>query len=561
MKIYYLILRIWRNANMKKLPCNRPFFAATLISVLILVFFPITTINAEAPSWTDSSSGLPTEGAYFGVTFGDIDNDGNLDIVAASDGNGISVFLGDGTGVWTAVASHPVTSGGYGDVAVGDYDSDGNLDIFASSPANRESTPTGLHVFKGDGLGGFSELDSALTTLPTNGKWRGVAVGDVNNNGILDIAATAGYTTADGIHVYLGDGTGRFSDNSSGLPQDEDRGSKVVLSDFNNDGILDVAAGGNPGVSVFLGSIGFNGDMVWTESSTGLPSERFTGLNAGDFDDDGMTDLFMASYDAGSGDGLRAYRNVNNAASWTDSSTDLPDSGDYLEICTGDFDLDGNLDLVSGGVYGTRGIKLFLGDGDGAWTDASAAFPPTGERVGCEVQDVDGDLMPDILFGRYDEKGIEVWKNIPGDSAPPFIVSTNPSNSGQNVPLSTDITIHFSRSMDTVETEAAISSSSAISWSTSWTQAGSVLTLSPTENLNEDTSYAFTISTDARSANDMNIESQYQFSFKTGTTIDPGTSDEDQGSGASTILLIVIVIAVVAFVILILLLKGKKKTA
>lgn len=545
---------------MKKSPDIKSFFAFILICGLLLVFFPLTTVNAEAPSWTDSSFGLPESGAYFGVTFGDIDNDGNQDIVAASDGNGISVFLGDGAGEWTAVVSHPATSGGYGDVAVGDYDSDGNLDIFASSPASRESTPTGLHVFKGDGAGGFSELDSTLTTLPTQGKWRGVAVGDVDNNGILDIAATAGYSTSDGIHVYLGDGTGRFSDNSSGLPPDEDRGSKVVLSDFNNDGILDVAAAGNPGVSVFLGSIGFNGEMVWTQSSTGLPSQRFTGLSAGDFDSDGNMDLFMASYNAGSGAGLRAYRNVNNAASWTDSSTGLPDSGDYLEICTGDFDSDGNLDLVSGGVYGTKGIKLFMGDGAGDWTDASAAFPPSGERVGCEVRDMDGDQLPDLLFGRYDEKGLEVWKNVPGDTAAPFIVSTNPSDSGVNVPLNTEIIIRFSRSMDTAATESAISSSSGISWTTGWTQSGSVLTLSPTENLDENTDYTFTISTDAKSTNDMNIDSQYQFSFKTGTTIDPGSSDGDQDTGSSAIFLILLVIAIVVCVILLMFFRGKKRT-
>jgi hypothetical protein len=545
---------------MKKSPCIRSFYAISLIFVLLLVFFPITTINAEAPSWTDSSSGLPTDGAYFGVTFGDIDNDGNLDIVAASDGNGISVFFGDGDGDWTAAATHPAASGGYGDVAVGDYDSDGNLDIFASSPANRESTPTGLHVFKGDGAGGFSELDSTLTTLPTKGKWRGVAVGDVNNNGILDVAATAGYSTSDGIHVYLGDGTGRFSDNSSGLPTDEDRGSKVVLSDFNNDGVLDVVAAGNPGVSVFLGSIGFNGAMVWTQSSTGLPSQRFTGLAAGDFDSDGMMDLFMASYNAGSGVGLRAYRNVNNAASWTDSSTGLTDSGDYLEICTGDFDSDGNLDLVAGGVYGTRGIKLYLGDGTGDWTDASAAFPPTGERVGCEVQDMDGDQRPDILFGRYDEKGLEVWKNIPGDTAAPFIVSTNPSDSSQNVPLNTEIIIRFSRSMDTAATDAAISSSSAISWTTGWTQTNTVLTISQTENLNENTDYSFTISTDAKSTNDVNLDSQYQFSFKTGSTIDPGSSDKDQDTDTIAIFIMVLVLVIVACVILFMLFIGKKRT-
>ena len=116
--------------------------ATTMIVVLMMllgimaVAGPSAGEDRAAGDWTQSSSRLPTSGTYFGVAFGDVNNDGNLDVVGASDGDGVRVFLGDGAGSWSAAGSHPATSGGYGDVVLGDYDGDGNLDIVAGSPGN-----------------------------------------------------------------------------------------------------------------------------------------------------------------------------------------------------------------------------------------------------------------------------------------------------------------------------------------------------------------------------------------------------------------------------------------
>jgi hypothetical protein len=504
---------------MKKRRSLTPIFIVTLFCIFSFGPFECPFAGGVVGSWTAASNGLPTSGTFFGVAFGDINNDGNLDVAAASDGNGLRVFLGDGAGTWAAVASHPAESGGFGDVALGDYDSDGNLDIFAGSPGNSASSPTGLHVFKGEGTGGFTDV-TAASTLPTEGKWRGVAVGDANNDGILDLAATAGYSTREGIHVFLGDGAGTFTDNSSGLPTDQDRGSDVALADFNNDGNLDVVAGGSPGVSVYLGNGGSGGEMTWTDSSSGLPSDRFTGIGAADVDNDGLLDLILSSYDAGSGVGLRAYRNVNNAASWQSVSSGLPVSGDYLESSTGDLDGDGNIDIVTGGIYGTYGIKIYWGDGTGLWTENSGDLPTTNERVGNDVGDIDGDGKPDILFGRYGGGGLEVWKNLGDLPLPPEISSTSPNHGATNVPLNSVISITFSRAMNTTVTESVISSSPTISWSSVWTSQDTLITFTPSANLDQNSQYTITVGTGAESTEGLNLESAYTFSFTTGSVED-----------------------------------------
>ncbi len=387
--------------------------SAILFALLLL----IGLLSGASASWISRSSDLPTSGTYFGVTFGDVNNDGDLDVIAASDGNGIRVFLGDGTGNWSAVASHPAEDGGYGGVAVGDYDGDGNLDIFAGSPGNGDSSPKGLHAFKGDGSGGFTEI-TASSNLPTSGYWRGVAVGDVNSDGHLDLAATSGYGSSNGIHVYTGDGTGTFTDESSGLPGNQDRDSSVELVDFDNDGDLDLAAGGAAGVSVFLGN-GGGGSMSWTESSSGLPDGRYTGVCAADVDGDGSLDLVLSSYEAGSGDGVRVYKNEDNAASWTSISSGLPDDGDYIDVSCGDFNLDGDMDILAAGSYSdTYGISVYYGNGAGSWNENSENLPSGNQYIGTDVADMNGDGRPDILLGMNRNDGIQVWSNVPG-SAPP----------------------------------------------------------------------------------------------------------------------------------------------
>jgi len=348
-----------------------------------------------------------------------VNKDSKLDIVAASDGDGVRVFLGDGTGNWNAVPSHPATDGGYGDLVLCDYDADGNLDIIVGSPGNGDGSPKGLHVWKGDGDGGFSETTSS-TGLPTSGNWRGVAVGDVNSDGNLDVAASNGYGTSEGIHVYLGDGDGTFEDQSTGLPPTQDRDSNVVLVDFDNDGDLDVAAGGAAGVDVYLVTVGPLGNLVWTPSSVGLPDGKFSGITGADWNKDDMVDLVVSAYAAGSGIGIYAYENTRNAAVWTSSSNGLPDDGDYIENAVGDIDGDGHLDIATAGSYGnTYGIMVCYGDGDGTWTCNTQGFTDNVQYVGVDLGDYNGDGTLDIVAGKRTRGGgIEVWKN-PSSSAPP----------------------------------------------------------------------------------------------------------------------------------------------
>ena len=382
--------------------------AVALIAPMLLVqllAIPAATGEGgrDGAPFVASSTGLPTTANYYGVAFGDFNNDGNLDIVGAAESNGLKVYLGDGKGNWSAVASHPAASGGFSDVRVGDIDKDGNADIVVGT--------TGIKVYKGNGAGGFSDI-SAASGLPTTDNWRGIALGDVNKDGNPDIGATSGWGSSKGIAVYTGDGTGKFKANSTGLPGNQDRDTGIVFADFNADGNLDLAAGGTPGVTVYYGNGGSGGAMSWTSSGTGLPTSRFSGVNSTDFNKDGMPDIILSAYNAGSGAGLRAYKNVNNGTSWTSSSTGLNNSGDFLDISYGDFDGDSCVDLLTAGSYSsTYGIAIFYGDGTGSWTYNSTGLPLGYQHVGTDVGDFNKDGTPDFAIGSYSGRGLSAYKN------------------------------------------------------------------------------------------------------------------------------------------------------
>src|ERR1039458_8757015 len=158
------------------------------------------------------------------VAIGDVNHDGHPDIVVANlDQNGssptgeVSVLLGNGDGTFQAPLSY--SSGGFGSqsVAIGDVNGDGNLDLVVGSVCQDKGCSNGygaVSVLLGNGDGTFQAPVSY-----SSGGYDGtsVAIADVNGDGRLDVIVANfchdincyGYSPG-GVSVLLGNGDGTF---------------------------------------------------------------------------------------------------------------------------------------------------------------------------------------------------------------------------------------------------------------------------------------------------------------------------------------------------------------
>ncbi len=306
--------------------------------------------------------GLPTSGPqYRGLSWGDFDRDGYLDLFAGAtskddmpvlfhnDRSAGFVNITEEAGLLQSGRSARQTSWI-------DYDNDGDLDLYAANRAGPNA------LYRNDG-GVFTQVmaDQGISDpRPTVGAcWF-----DYDEDGDLDVflANQAGHTDA----LWRNDG-GHFTDVAPELGLDfpgrdtSEGGVGCAVTDFDSDGYLDL----------FLASYGHNalyrnlggGRFDNVAHAVGLDFENHAVGGAwGDFDNDGRPDLSIMSYTGGSGEQRPTNRLMHNeSGGFTDviGSTPAINRGDH-GVQWVDFDRDGALDLsITNGYAAQGGHYLF----------------------------------------------------------------------------------------------------------------------------------------------------------------------------------------------------------
>jgi Calx-beta domain/FG-GAP-like repeat len=383
------------------------FFRKHLLFPLICVFTFTPAAYAvdgcSSAGFRDGAS-INLEATPFGIAGGDLNGDGHLDLVAAPNNSAaeVIVLLGrGGTERFGPPTTFPV-GGQPRKVALGDFNGDGKPDLAVS--LDDFGQPSGkLSILINDGTGKFSA--PSLVNLP--GVPSLPVLGDINNDGKLDIVAGLSTGTTDGkVAILLGNGAGGFSQAAnSPLTTFSFNPGEVVIGDFNEDAKRDLGIPGSfGGIDILLGdgaggfapgmhvpgsggslslTIGdFNGDahldllsdnqmLLGTGTATfavsivsGLPGDSSAAL-AGDVNNDGHLDVVVAQASGltimlGNGTG-----NLVRAKSYTSGFT-IFGAGSSFAV-PGDFNEDGKIDLAAAQM---PGIAILDGDGTGAFNDA-----------------------------------------------------------------------------------------------------------------------------------------------------------------------------------------------
>ena len=218
------------------------------------------------------------------LALADFNGDGKSDLVIVSgyDNNlsQFSILIGDGLGGFTTASTVQVPLAPM-IVATADINGDGLSDLAFSQGDN-------ISIRLGNGTGGFTGSTEIPVSTPS-----ALAFGDFNGDGKIDLAVTSTYdTTIPGIvTIKLGDGSGGFSGTNT-FPVGINP-VRLVISDFNSDGYLDLATAnsGSNDLSILLG----NGSGSFTPGSSVSVGASPISLSSGDFNGDGKIDLAVVN--------------------------------------------------------------------------------------------------------------------------------------------------------------------------------------------------------------------------------------------------------------------------
>jgi hypothetical protein len=226
---------------------------------------------------------------------------------------------------------------------------------------------------------------------------QGLAAGDFNGDGKLDLVEASNNQPGDGLTVFLNNGDGTFTATGQITLAAQLAGAVPAVGDFNGDGKLDIvtSVAGENDVAVLLG----DGDGTFQAPVRTATGNDPQALAVGDLDGDGRADVVTLNGDGtisvllGQGDGTFL------AAPSLASGAFRPAQGFFGSIALADLNGDGKLDVVATDSVNNV-VDIFLGNGDGTFApemSVATARGPTGIAVG----DINGDGIPDIVTADY----------------------------------------------------------------------------------------------------------------------------------------------------------------
>jgi len=401
------------------------FFAVALFSSVI-----------SAQQFQDQSTArLPDANEYSSqVAVADVDGDGDLDLAFAN-GRGfataqtperVRLLINDGAGTFfdeTIIRLGNVT--GFGrDVEFGDVDNDGDVDLVVVNDFNQQQ-----RILINSGSGFFSdETASRFNTLLLSSSH--CAFGDVDNDGDLDLWFTHGGATSrfgsGRPQLLINDGSGHFANETTiRLPnQLLSEPMDCIFGDLDGDLDLDLVAGNR---SSNTSRVYFNDGSGHFVSQLLPPTSNTYSFDLGDLDSDGDLDIIGANSLSGSSreailinDGAGQF--TDQTAAWIPAASNPNvDDNDSKFF---DYDGDGDLDVIIASLGSTE--RLLQNNGGFLSLVSGALTPIPDSSLDVEVGDFDGDGDFDLVTAQGESGGFRnrIYINTTGptDQIPPSIL-------------------------------------------------------------------------------------------------------------------------------------------
>jgi len=343
----------------------------------------------------------PAARFYMGGDLGDVDGDGDTDIVigwsASYNYTRTVVMLNDGTGRFSATADSQLNDG-FLTLIVADFDADGLPDF-----VKKDNRSDDLFFCRGRGDGTFE------AGIPSQGQSYGTMLltRDFNGDGHKDLVDVYENQSGADAVVLLGDGTGRFA-RSVYLSSGAD--TVIPLSeDFTVDGRLDLAFVHDYEADIVF--FGGNGDGTFQTPLSPPAGSEPTCLAAADVDADGRTDLVLGNayfstpgvgdgYDSSSG-AIAVLRSLGNGSFAGPIESRAPSGIGALTV--GDLDRDGRLDVVTTQPQSDE-VSVLRGRGDGRF-DLLQRLAVGRNPVALALAELNGDGRPDIVVANAGQGG------------------------------------------------------------------------------------------------------------------------------------------------------------
>jgi len=340
------------------------------------------------------------------VVVGDLNNDGKSDLlVACAEERKLTVLLGGSEGLFRTANSLPLTDPP-GDMVLGDVNGDNKLDVAIDSHDSY-----GVVLMLGDGKGGFGLAPHSPIVMKdgTHPHTHGLKLADINGDRKLDLITVN--SSDNDVSIAFGDGRGNFKSAPNSFMVGPSP-YPFAIGDVNNDGRLDIIATATATGpqraqqlprSFALTLLLNDGRGGFRRSELPLRTGQPWFADAGDLNGDRKPDLVVTHHDQTKltvmlGDGTGRFSEVANSPfDWGRNA---------FQVTLADVNRDGHNDVLAASG---EGVRIMLGDGHGNFRPAIGSPFQTGRGVWrLATADINGDKKPDIVTTNLESRSVGI---------------------------------------------------------------------------------------------------------------------------------------------------------